>query len=223
MPRRRRVAPSINEPAKKSPHGRGARLEWADENGRSADARVVTMRTPSHGRNGRRAANGQASANVVRRALMTDDARVNALLPPWARSADAFDRACTRCAKCVDACPTHVLKIVEGVVRVDFADAECTFCGACVDACPEPAFDVAARAASARPWTAVARIGPTCLAKLGIACESCGDACEAHAIRFRVHAGLVPDPRVDSTHCTGCGACVRVCPATAIDVRKASG
>jgi ferredoxin-type protein NapF len=154
---------------------------------------------------------------------MTGDARDGALLPPWAVRAEAFDRGCTRCGQCVDACPTHVLKLAGGVVRVDFDDAECTFCGACVETCPEPVFEVEARAAGARPWAAVARIGSTCLARLGIACESCGDACESHAIRFRVHAGTVPEPRVDSTHCTGCGACVRVCPATAIEVRKASG
>lgn len=145
------------------------------------------------------------------------------LRPPWSLPGDAFDLACTRCGQCVDACPTHVLKLAGGVVQVDFAEAECTFCGACADACPEPAFDVGARAAGARAWTAVARIDATCLARLGIECDSCGDACEAHAIRFRVHAGTVPDPRVDSTLCTGCGACVRVCPATAIEVRKPPG
>lgn len=176
------------------------------------------MRARSPGRAGRNAVNG-AAADVVRRALMTGDARAFVLRPPWSLDAEAFDRACTRCGKCVDACPTHVLKIDAGIVQVDFADAECTFCGACAETCPEPAFDVAARAADARPWNAVARIAATCLARLGIECESCGDACEAHAIRFRVHAGPVPDPRVDASLCTGCGACVRVCPATAIEVR----
>lgn len=174
------------------------------------------MKTRTQGRAGRRAA---GEADVVRRAVMTADAPVVTLRPPWSRAADAFDRACTGCAKCVEACPTHVLKLAGGLARIDFADAECTFCGACVDVCPEPAFDLAARDAAARPWTAIARIDATCLARLGVECASCGDACEAQAIRFRVHAGLVPDPRVDGSHCTGCGACVRACPASAIEVR----
>jgi ferredoxin-type protein NapF len=140
------------------------------------------------------------------------------LRPPWARAGDAFDDACTRCGACVDACPTHVLKLADGRVRVDYADGECTFCGRCVASCPEPAFDAAAYAAGAAAWTAVARIDATCLARLGVGCTSCGDACDAHAIRFRIHAGAVPDPRVDAHRCTGCGACVRVCPASAIDV-----
>jgi ferredoxin-type protein NapF len=142
----------------------------------------------------------------------------NALRPPWSLAQDGFDQACTRCGKCLDACPTHVLKLAGGRVRVDYADGECTFCGACVNACPEPAFDVAAHAAAARPWSVLARIDGTCLARLGVPCVSCGDACEAHAIRFRMHAGSVPDPRVDANLCTGCGACVRVCPASAIEV-----
>ena len=142
----------------------------------------------------------------------------NAPRPPWARAGDAFDQACTRCGKCVDACPTHVLRIDHGRLRVDYADGECTFCGACATVCPEPAFDLAAHAANARPWNVVARIDSTCLARLGVECVSCGDACEAHAIRFRVHGGSVADPRVDPHLCTGCGACVRVCPASAITV-----
>lgn len=169
------------------------------------------MPSPHHGRTPSRAARAPDL-----RAFVTPEDR--SPRPPWSLAGEAFDRACTRCGKCVDACPTHVLRIADGRLRVDYADGECTFCGACATACPEPAFDLIAHAARARPWDVVARIDATCLARLGIECESCGDACEAHAIRFRLHGGPVPDPRVDPQHCTGCGACVRVCPASAITV-----
>lgn len=142
----------------------------------------------------------------------------DALRPPWSRAGNAFDDACTRCGRCVDECPTHILKIASGRLRVDFAEGECTFCGACVSACPEPAFDVAAHTAGARAWQVVARIDDTCLARLDVPCQSCGEACESHAIRFRTRSSNVPDPRVDAGACTGCGACVRVCPASAITV-----
>jgi len=179
------------------------------------------MRSTNHGRAGHRPARGPTDApELARRALLVGDAQERVLLPPWSLAADAFDRACTRCGKCVDTCPTHVLKLASGIVQVDYGDGECTFCGECVAACPEPAFDVAAHAADARPWTVVARIDSTCLARLGVECQSCGDACETQAIHFRPRPGAaVPDPRVDLAHCTGCGACVRVCPASAIGVR----
>ena len=168
------------------------------------------MRTPSHGRVPR------ATRAPVLRAWV--EPAHHELRPPWSHAAEAFDAACTRCGACVDACPTHVLKIAGGSVRVDYADGECTFCGACVEACPEPAFDVAAHDEGARAWSVVARVDATCLARLGVACQSCGDACAAHAIRFRPRAGSTPEPRVDGTLCSGCGACVSVCPSSAIEV-----
>jgi len=169
------------------------------------------MPSAHHGRPGTRA----KRAPDLRAFVTTDD---TSLRPPWSRAGDAFDQACTRCGKCVDACPTHVLRIENGRLRVDYADGECTFCGACATVCPEPAFNMVAFASHAQPWNVGARIDNTCLARLGVECSSCGDSCEAHAIRFRVHGGTTPDPRVDPHLCTGCGACVRVCPASAITV-----
>ena len=131
---------------------------------------------------------------------------------PWLR-ADAFFERCTRCGHCVRACPEAIVTAGDGgLPAIDFARGGCTFCGACADACPEELF--ADRAGA--PWSARAAIGAACLAHRGVVCESCRDACEPRAIRFTPAPGRVPAPALDVHRCTGCGACVGMCPAGAI-------
>lgn len=68
------------------------------------------------------------------------------------------------------------------------------------------------------PRKPVAVIGDRCLARRGIVCQSCGDACEPRAIRFTPKLAGVAVPVLDSEACTGCGECMQVCPAAAISL-----
>ena len=61
----------------------------------------------------------------------------------------------------------------------------------------------------------VAVIGPPCFALQGIACMSCRDACPTGAVRFELALGGAR-PRIEAERCTGCGDCLRTCPADAI-------
>jgi ferredoxin-type protein NapF len=134
--------------------------------------------------------------------------------PPWVRAL-RFTDGCTRCGACLEACPEHIIVAGDGgFPEVDFRRGACTFCGRCAAACPEPLFDREA----VRPWDVAATIGEACLARRGIVCESCRDACEPRAIRFRHVPGRVAVPEVAAEACTGCGACVAICPAAAITV-----
>ena len=72
------------------------------------------------------------------------------------------------------------------------------------------------------PRQPVAVIGDRCLARHGVVCRSCGDACEARAIRFPPRLGGVALPTLDGEACTGCGECVAVCPAVAISLPEPS-
>lgn len=74
---------------------------------------------------------------------------------------------------------------------------------------PEARSDAAARAA---------RIGRACLAALRIECRVCSEHCGSGAVRLRFAPGQVARPDVDAQACTGCGACVRACPAGAIAI-----
>jgi ferredoxin-type protein NapF len=143
-------------------------------------------------------------------------ARKGPLRPPWALAESDFLHACTRCGDCVSACPTGVITGHDaGYPAIDFAAGECTFCGDCAAACTKGALK---RTEGQAPWTAQAAIGEQCLAQRRIECRICGDQCEAGAIRFPLRAGGIAVPVLDSTRCTGCGACVAPCPASALSV-----
>lgn len=129
-------------------------------------------------------------------------------LPPGVSAASLA--ACTGCGDCVTACPQRILRIADGRVGVDFSRGECTFCGACAKACPEPVFDATALMAHE------VAITDACLARAGVACMTCRDACPEDAISFRPRAGGPFLPALDVDLCTGCGACIAPCPADAI-------
>ncbi|RDL48207.1 Electron transport complex subunit RsxB [Ensifer sp. M14] len=122
--------------------------------------------------------------------------------------------ACTGCGRCVEHCPTHIISLRDERPTLDFSGGECTFCGDCARVCPEPVFAVLGSTRLAH----VVAIGDGCLARNNVACQSCRDACPEEAIRFRPRAGgpFLPDVNVDS--CSGCGACIGVCPVSAIGI-----
>jgi ferredoxin-type protein NapF len=139
------------------------------------------------------------------------------LRPPWAIPEPAFLAACTACSDCIDACPETVLVRGDGQYpQFDPLLGECTFCRACAEACEVHALDLAGIQPA---WALTAQIGGTCLARNGVTCFSCRDACGEAAIRFAPALGGAI-PQLDAGRCTGCGACVAVCPVSAISLAK---
>ena len=142
--------------------------------------------------------------------------RKGPLRPPWALAEDDFLQACTRCGDCLKACPTRI--IVEGDAGypgIDFSEGECTFCAECLNACKSGAIR---HNDGERPWTLRASIGEYCLAQQQVECRVCGEQCAAGAIRFPLQAGRTSVPVIDTSRCTGCGACVAPCPTRAITI-----
>ncbi|MDR1461897.1 MAG: 4Fe-4S binding protein [Azoarcus sp.] len=68
-------------------------------------------------------------------------------------------------------------------------------------------------------WPLVAAIGAACLPRRGVLCRSCGEYCEANAIRFSLRPGHPAQPDIDTSLCTGCGECVAICPAHAVSIQ----
>lgn len=132
--------------------------------------------------------------------------------PPGATSQSVVN--CTGCGDCVSACPTGIISIRSGVPIVDFRRGECTFCGRCSEQCPERVFPPE----PARSFDHLAVIGDDCLAVNYVDCQSCRDVCPERAIRFRPRLGGPFVPTLDADACTGCGACVSVCPSRSVSI-----
>lgn len=176
--------------------------------------------------------------DLSRRALFRGRVKSKASAPiepirmPWMIAMDDFIDRCTRCAKCIETCPEGVIKKGDGgFPTVDFQQGECTFCTECVDVCPEPVF----KDTATQPWSWVAVISEersesqpansltfdgVCMAHQGVVCQSCKDVCDVRAIQMRYLSSSTPVPTIDVDICTGCGACVSVCPTDAISMQE---
>lgn len=143
-----------------------------------------------------------------------------AIRPPWSLPFAAFVHACTRCDDCIRACPQHILQRGDGgYPETIFRSGECTFCGECAAVCKAGAFPVAERHPG-NAWQLVVSISPACLSLNSVVCRTCGEHCDTRAIRFLLQSGAVAMPNIDAASCTGCGACVGVCPVNAIRVQN---
>lgn len=137
--------------------------------------------------------------------------------PPGSCPEPEFDALCTRCGDCRTACPEAIVVAGGGnLPEVDFSRGACTFCGRCAEACATGAIP------GEGSWPYRARVGASCLETQGVTCRVCETTCEALALRFRPMTGGRSDVSVDMTRCTGCGACVAVCPVSAIAMIRTS-
>jgi ferredoxin-type protein NapF len=132
---------------------------------------------------------------------------------PWT-DAERLRTLCTGCGACADACPEGIVISGRGGVPALAFASPCTFCGACAAACGESVFEPERDP----PWSAKASIGPSCLEISGVSCRACEDACDAAALRARPMLGGRARIVVDAEACTGCGACVSVCPTGAVEI-----
>jgi ferredoxin-type protein NapF len=134
-------------------------------------------------------------------------------LMPWTDPA-RIQALCDGCGACAPACPEGIVATGRGGHPFVAFTSACTFCAGCAAACDRGVFEPG----RTPPWDARARIGAGCLEAAGISCRACEDACDADALRFRPRPGGRTSVEVDAGSCTGCGACVPICPEAAIEV-----
>jgi ferredoxin-type protein NapF len=149
---------------------------------------------------------------------------------PWVIDEAVFTSGCTQCQDCIKSCETNIIvKDEDGFPKIDFEQGECTFCNKCIEECEQPLFsglfsndstdifteDLAKKNLN-KAWPATLEINEKCLAKNDIYCQSCRDECETSVIKFNYLNSSIPQPSITDVDCTQCGACISVCPQSAI-------
>ena len=151
---------------------------------------------------------------------------VAVLRPPWAVNESQFIETCTRCDDCIEACPESILVRGDGgFPTVNFKQGECTFCAQCAQSCQIGAINIHNVKDNFSPdnaWDLDVVFSSKCLSLNAIVCRICGDSCEPHAIRFQLKVGGVSEPKITLDDCTGCGACLAICPVDAVQINKPS-
>lgn len=138
--------------------------------------------------------------------------------PPWSLKEEEFVERCERCEDCVAACPDRLLiKGRGGFPQMDFSRGGCDFCGDCLMACKGRAMVGDANDHLAA-FPLKAEISAECLSAKGVVCRACGEVCDERSIRFRLEVGGIARPLLDTESCSGCGACLAVCPVQAVTI-----
>jgi MauM/NapG family ferredoxin protein len=161
------------------------------------------------------------------------------LRPPGALDELAFLATCTRCDKCLPACPQEAIRkaapgtgLSVGTPYIEPRSMPCFLCTElpCIPACPEGALvwphlrignqkvdgPMAVRMGTARVRASLC-LTYAAEGRAAEECRICVDRCPypGEAIRMGEAQGTgLPHPEVDAEHCTGCGLCVFACPAS---------
>ena len=141
--------------------------------------------------------------------------------PPGACSEKEFIEKCSRCGACVKACPFFALTPVllanefdRGTPALRVGQSYCRFCEnfPCVNACKSGALNLL-NSASLQKIATARIVKANCLRSAGTDCSACSKKCELLGDAAISITADSTTPVIDPEKCSGCGACITVCPA----------
>ncbi|MCX6325200.1 MAG: 4Fe-4S binding protein, partial [Bacteroidia bacterium] len=145
--------------------------------------------------------------------------------PPGGVGIEEFNKYCTACSLCINACPNGVLQPalsqygLAGIMQpvMDYHKSFCTYnCTICTDICPTNALHPLML--EAKKLTQIGKanfIKDNCIVKMEkTACGACSESCPTNAVHMIPYIGNLVIPEVTEDICIGCGHCEYACPAT---------
>lgn len=133
--------------------------------------------------------------------------------PPASLVEDEFLKYCTRCYRCIDACPVDALSpasIFDGIANMGTPVLDwrtCIMCMECIRKCPTGAIKKVSKSEIDIGNAVINQ--ETCLTWTNKRnCKNCYKACKYDAIELEKRKY----PVVIEDKCIGCGACFRRCP-----------
>lgn len=143
--------------------------------------------------------------------------------PPGAGGIADFNKDCTACSLCINACPNGVLQPsfrhygISGMMQpvMNYHKSFCTYnCTRCTEICPTNALHPLVQ--EAKKLTQIGKaifIMDNCIVKTEKTnCGACSESCPTKAVHMIPYEGNLVIPEVTSDICIGCGHCEFACP-----------
>lgn len=146
--------------------------------------------------------------------LLRPQATTHGVLPPGALQGDQFREVCLHCGKCAAACEQRAIQLdSSGYPYINGLHGWCDFNLRCVEACPTQALNWVDPGEAKIALAVIDR--NRCIAWNWNGCRLCFEKCAKLQQAVWLDADL--RPYISETLCNGCGACVYICPQSAVE------
>ncbi len=171
-----------------------------------------------------RTANAQnTTAPKPKKDSTVKETKTSPVCPPGGNSIADFNKNCTSCSLCINACPNGVLQPafkqygLIGMMQpvMDYHKSFCTYnCTICTEICPTNALHPLVLEAKKLTQIGKAKfIKDNCIVKTEkTACGACSESCPTKAVHMVPYEGNLVIPETKDDICIGCGHCEYACP-----------